>query len=55
MIHFLNGYLKELEKDYPNNVFLMTGLHPTHVKDNYNEEFPTRKENNNKLKMKILN
>ena len=27
-----------LEKDYPNNVFLMTGLHPTHVKDNYNEE-----------------
>ena len=27
-----------LEKDYPNNVFLMAGLHPTHVKDNYNEE-----------------
>ncbi|MBB3124230.1 TatD DNase family protein [Mesoflavibacter sabulilitoris] len=27
-----------LEKDYPNNVFLMTGLHPTHVKDNYNQE-----------------
>ncbi len=27
-----------LEKDYPNNVFLMTGLHPTHVKDNYKEE-----------------
>lgn len=27
-----------LEKNYPNNVFLMTGLHPTHVKDNYNEE-----------------
>ncbi|WP_370226012.1 TatD family hydrolase [Mesoflavibacter sp.] len=27
-----------LEKDYPNNVFLMTGLHPTHVKDNYNKE-----------------
>lgn len=27
-----------LEKKYPNNVFLMTGLHPTHVKDNYKEE-----------------
>ena len=27
-----------LEKNYPNNVFLMTGLHPTHVKDNYKEE-----------------
>ncbi len=28
----------QLEKNYPNNVFLMTGLHPTHVKDNYKEE-----------------
>ncbi|MDO5979361.1 TatD family hydrolase [Flavivirga spongiicola] len=28
----------QLEKDYPNNVFLMMGLHPTHVKDNYKEE-----------------
>ncbi len=27
-----------LEKAYPNNVFLMMGLHPTHVKDNYKEE-----------------
>ena len=27
-----------LEKDYPDNVFLMMGLHPTHVKDNYEEE-----------------
>ena len=27
-----------LESDYPNNVFLMMGLHPTHVKDNYLEE-----------------
>lgn len=27
-----------LEKEYPKNVFLMTGLHPTHVKDNYLEE-----------------
>ncbi len=28
----------ELEKNYPNNVFLMMGLHPTYVKDNYIEE-----------------
>lgn len=28
----------ELEKTYPDNMFLMTGLHPTHVKDNYKEE-----------------
>ena len=25
----------ELEKNYPNAIFLMTGLHPTYVKDNY--------------------
>lgn len=28
----------QLEKDYPNHVFLMTGLHPTHVKDDYKTE-----------------
>ena len=28
----------DLEKDYPQNIFLMTGLHHTHVKDNYLEE-----------------
>jgi TatD DNase family protein len=28
----------ELEKNYPNNVFLMMGLHPTYVKENYLEE-----------------
>ena len=28
----------QLEKDYPEHVFLMMGLHPTHVKDNYLEE-----------------
>ncbi|MGE5944010.1 MAG: TatD family hydrolase [Flavobacteriales bacterium] len=28
----------QLENDYPNNVFLMMGLHPTHVKENYKEE-----------------
>ena len=27
-----------LEADYPENVFLMMGLHPTHVKDNYLDE-----------------
>ncbi|SFZ90668.1 TatD DNase family protein [Flaviramulus basaltis] len=28
----------QLEKDYPENIFLMMGLHPTHVKDNYEDE-----------------
>ena len=28
----------ELEKSYPDNVFLMMGLHPTYVKDNYLDE-----------------
>ncbi len=28
----------QLEKDYPEHVFLMNGLHPTHVKHNYIEE-----------------
>ncbi|MEO9513071.1 MAG: TatD family hydrolase [Flavobacteriaceae bacterium] len=28
----------DLEAKYPNNVFLMMGLHPTHVKENYKEE-----------------
>jgi TatD DNase family protein len=27
-----------LESSYPSNMFLMMGLHPTHVKDNYLEE-----------------
>lgn len=27
-----------IESEYPENVFLMMGLHPTHVKENYNEE-----------------
>lgn len=29
----------ELEKKYPDNIFLMAGLHPTHVKNNYIQEF----------------
>jgi len=28
----------DLEKAYPENIFLMMGLHPTHVKNNYLEE-----------------
>ncbi len=28
----------ELEKTFPENVFLMMGLHPTHVKENFEEE-----------------
>jgi TatD DNase family protein len=28
----------DLENNYPENVFLMMGLHPTYVKDNFLEE-----------------
>ena len=28
----------DLESDYPDHVFLMMGLHPTHVKENYKDE-----------------
>ena len=28
----------DLEANYPENVFLMMGLHPTHVKENYKDE-----------------
>jgi len=28
----------QLEKEYPNDVFLMAGLHPTSIKENYKEE-----------------
>jgi TatD DNase family protein len=27
----------ELERNFPENMFLMMGLHPTHVKDNLEE------------------
>ena len=33
-----------LESSYPHNMFLMMGLHPTHVKDNYLEELEHVKE-----------
>ena len=28
----------QLEKDFPENIFLTMGLHPTHVKENYKDE-----------------
>ncbi|GHA23727.1 TatD family hydrolase [Salinimicrobium marinum] len=28
----------ELENKFPNNIFLMSGLHPTHVKENFRQE-----------------
>jgi TatD DNase family protein len=28
----------KLQEEFPNNMYLMTGLHPTHVKENYEEE-----------------
>lgn len=34
-----------LEKAYPGKVFLMSGLHPTHVKENYEEELDHVKSN----------
>ena len=34
----------QLEKDFPTSVFLMMGLHPTSVKDNYKQELSLVKE-----------
>lgn len=34
----------ELESNYPDKVFLMTGLHPTHVNENFEEEIKHVKE-----------
>ena len=42
-----SSYTKDmyaLERSYPNNMFLMMGVHPTHVKDNYLEELSHVKE-----------
>jgi TatD DNase family protein len=42
-----SSYTKDmytLENSYPNNIFLMMGVHPTHVKDNYLEELSHVKE-----------
>ncbi len=40
----------DLEKTYPSNVFLMMGLHPTHVKDNYLDELQHVEEELNRRK-----
>ena len=40
----------ELEKNYPDNVFLMMGLHPTYVKENYLEELQHVEEELSKRK-----
>ena len=40
---YLNSMLA-LEKEHPNNTFLMMGLHPTHVKENVEEELNFVKE-----------
>jgi len=34
----------DLEKSFPNNIFLMMGLHPTHVKENVEQELTFVKE-----------
>ena len=38
------AHMYALENSYPNNMFLMMGVHPTHVKDNYLEELSHVKE-----------
>ena len=38
----------DLEKAFPENVFLMMGLHPTHVKENYKDELKHVEEELNK-------
>lgn len=40
---YLDSMLK-LEQDFPKNTFLMMGLHPTHVKENVEEELAFVKE-----------
>lgn len=39
-----NERMFQLEKDFPNDVYLMMGLHPTSVKENYKEELALVKE-----------
>lgn len=48
-----SGYTEamyQLEKEYPENIFLMMGLHPTSVKENYEEELTHVKEQLSKRK-----
>ena len=35
---YTQSEMLDLEKDYPEHIFLMMGLHPTHVKDNFKDE-----------------
>jgi TatD DNase family protein len=42
---FYTQKIYALEQDFPKNVFLMAGLHPTHVKDNYEEELAHVRKN----------
>lgn len=42
------GAMLDLEKKYPKHIFLMMGLHPTHVKENYLEELAFVKKQLNK-------
>lgn len=46
---YLNAMLS-LEKSYPENIYLMMGLHPTHVKENFEEELAFVKHWLNKRK-----
>ncbi len=41
----------DLERQFPDNIFLMAGLHPTHVKENFKDELQVVKEqlNNHKF------
>lgn len=39
-----NNRMFDLEKNYPDNIFLMMGLHPTSVKSDYKEELAIVKE-----------
>jgi len=41
--------MHDLKNKYPENIYLMSGLHPTHVKENYKEEldFVTKSLKNN--------
>jgi TatD DNase family protein len=43
----------DLEKNYPEHVFLMMGLHPTHVKENYLEELQHVEEEERKRKFYV--
>ena len=35
--------MHSLKNKYPDNIYLMSGLHPTNVKENFNDELGVRK------------